>query len=243
MLRVSTLSQRHHRRSLRVAGVMVACAILSPEVQASEASLCRLAAQQASAQTGVPQDVLLAITLAETGRSIGGKAQAWPWAMNTGGESHWFATADELYRAAESRLSAGATNIDLGCFQLNHRWHAAGFASLDAMIDPDLNALYAARFLADLYRESGDWSAAAGAYHSRTPEYADVYRAKFETILARLNGESDGGSDPAQMLLADAAENPAPAVNRFPLLQAGARGTAGSLVPLGQAGQRLIGGS
>lgn len=241
MLRVSTPSQRHHRRSLRVAGVLAACAVLSPAVQASEASLCRLAAQNASARTGVPQDVLLAITLAETGRSIGGKAQAWPWAMNTGGESHWFSTADELYSAAESRLSAGATNIDLGCFQLNYRWHSAGFPSLQAMIDPDLNALYAARFLADLYRETGDWSAAAAAYHSRTPEYADAYRARFETILAQVRDEPESGTDP--VMLADAAERPEPSINRFPLLRAGARGSAGSLVPLGQAGQRLIGGS
>jgi Transglycosylase SLT domain len=243
MPRFVTPSQWLHRRSLRVAGALVVCAVLSPAAQASEASLCRLAAQDASARTGVPQDVLLAITLAETGRSVGGKAQAWPWAMNTGGESHWFATEDELYSAAESRLSAGTTNIDLGCFQLNHRWHAAGFSSLHAMIDPDLNALYAARFLADLYRETGDWSAAAAAYHSRTPEYADAYRARFETILARVQGKSEGGSDPAEMLLADAADSPVPAVNRFPLLRAGARGSAGSLVPLGQAGQRLIGGS
>lgn len=234
---------RQHRRRIVGAGVLLACSMLSPPVLANQASLCRLAAQNASARTGVPQDVLLAITLAETGRSIGGNAQPWPWSMNTGGQSHWFATAEELYSAAESRLSAGATNIDLGCFQLNHRWHAAGFSSLQAMIDPDQNALYAARFLADLYRETGDWAAAAAAYHSRTPQYANAYRAKFETILARLQGQSGADADPDEVLLADAAASPVPAVNRFPLLRAGARGSAGSLVPLSQAGRRLIGGS
>ena len=54
------------------------------------------------------------------------------------------------------------------------------------MFDPDMNALYAARFLSELYREFGDWTGAAGAYHSRTPEYADRYKVKFQNTRIRV---------------------------------------------------------
>ena len=56
------------------------------------------------------------------------------------------------------------------------------------MFDQDVGAAYAARFLRDLYAERGDWSAAAGAYHSQTPHFASIYRARFDRILAGLGG-------------------------------------------------------
>ena len=58
------------------------------------------------------------------------------------------------------------------------------FPSLEAMFDPDTGADYAAQFLQSLYAERGNWSAAAGAYHSQTPARAGVYRARFDRILA-----------------------------------------------------------
>ena len=63
------------------------------------------------------------------------------------------------------------------------------FPSLEAMFDPDTGADYAAQFLQSLYGERGNWSAAAGAYHSQTPSRASVYRARFDRILAGLGGE------------------------------------------------------
>ena len=56
------------------------------------------------------------------------------------------------------------------------------------MFDPDAGAAYASQFLKSLYAERGDWSLAAGAYHSQTPERAGVYRARFDRILAGLAG-------------------------------------------------------
>ncbi len=56
------------------------------------------------------------------------------------------------------------------------------------MFDPDVGAAYAAQFLQSLHAERGDWSLAAGAYHSQTPERAGIYRARFDRILAGLSG-------------------------------------------------------
>lgn len=196
-------------------------------------SLCTTAAQTAADQTGVPLPVLLAITLTETGRKTDGGLQPWPWAINQAGKGHWFSTPDEAVQFAEVQLDLGLRNFDVGCFQVNHRWHSKSFTSTTDMFDPTSNALYAARFLADLYAEHGDWSLSAAAYHSRTPEYADKYRAKFESILAGLTDQPTlDYFEPA----------PTPRVNRFPLLQAGLRGSTASLVPLHSGGIRLFGG-
>lgn len=190
--------------------------------------LCLDAARAAAAATQVPLSVLVAITLTETGRGEGAQVRPWPWAANGGGESHWFDTATDAAAYARDRIASGATSFDLGCFQLNYRWHGGSFASVEEMLEPTANALYAARFLARLHAETGDWSRAAGAYHSRTEERAARYRARFDAFYAAADGEMP---DDRPQLAALAVV--APGRNAFPLLRAGAgAGTLGSLVPL-----------
>lgn len=184
-------------------------------------TLCHAAARVAADRSGVPFEVLIAISRTETGRATGGTVEPWPWTINDSGDGYWFATRAEAEAHAAATLAAGRTSFDLGCFQLNYRWHHGGFASAAAMLDPEDNALYAAQFLADLYTESGDWSVAAGAYHSRTAEYATRYRARFDEFhaAARAQGRQPGLVD----------DRP----NSFPLLQQGeGRRAPGSLVPL-----------
>jgi Transglycosylase SLT domain len=190
-------------------------------------SLCLRAAADAASQTGVPNDVLLAIALVETGRD----GQPWPWTVNAGGDGRWFDTPEEAEAHVAEILAEGVTNVDLGCFQLNYRWHAAAFTSIADMLDPDRNATYAAEFLAEHFAQSGDWTNAAAAYHSATPEYAEAYRTKFETAYAGLGDRPEAAVPPDRARL-----------NRFPLLVAGANGRNGSLVPTTAGGLPLIGG-
>ena len=236
--------RNHYMRTIQILTVCLAFGpVASHSSTSGNADLCRNAALSAARETGVPYEVLLALSLTETGRSDNGIVSPWPWAVHHDGKGYWFDTKAEAIAMAEEALAKGATNIDLGCFQLNIRWHAQAFGSVEDMILPDNNARYAAEFLTQLYEDSGDWAIAAGAYHSRNPDNATRYRAKFETILARIGG------DPALALaaypaadLAAGSMNPAPRENRFPLLQSGAAGRAGSIVPLLPAGDRLVGG-
>ena len=204
--------------------------LLSPAAHAREdaSNLCLRAASGAAERTGVPYEVLLAISKVETGRDD----RPWPWTVNFGGDGKWFDTAAEAEASVTAALDQGATNVDLGCFQLNYRWHSEGFESVADMLDPDRNATYAATFLAEQYSRTGDWATAAAAYHSATPEYAEIYQAKFEAAYARL-----GETEPAQGPPPLAMER----TNSFPLLMAGATGRNGSLVPTGSRGLRLIG--
>ena len=86
--------------------------------------LCVSAAQIAADRTGVPVAVLMAITLTETGRSSETGLRPWPWAVNQAGQGYWFATLEEAVAFAENQLDLGLRNFDVGCFQLNHRWHS-----------------------------------------------------------------------------------------------------------------------
>jgi hypothetical protein len=152
------------------------------------AQICERAIIAGARRAGLPQDVLHAISLTETGRAQGGRLRPYPWAINREGKGHWFKSRDEALAFAKASLAAGRRSFDVGCFQINYHWHGHNFPSLEAMFDPDTGADYAARFLQSLHAERGNWSAAAGAYHSQTPARANVYRARFDRIIAGLNG-------------------------------------------------------
>ncbi|MFN3824036.1 MAG: transglycosylase SLT domain-containing protein [Pseudorhodobacter sp.] len=145
---------------------------------------CLQAAHEAAARHGVPGAILVTIAQAESG--TGPERTPWPWTLNAAGKGHRFDSSHAALKALRDRLDSGETSVDIGCFQLNFRWHGHAFASLEDMIDPPLNADHAARFLATLYRESGDWREAAGAYHSRREEHATPYVRRLERIFAEL---------------------------------------------------------
>ncbi|MEM9550332.1 MAG: transglycosylase SLT domain-containing protein [Pseudomonadota bacterium] len=180
------------------------------------AGICDRAALRASQATGVPIDVLRAVTRTETGRNAGGKLEPWPWTVNMEGAGRWFDTLDGARAYVFKHFKAGARSFDVGCFQINYRWHSKHFKSIDEMFDPNANAQYAATFLRALHDELGDWSRAAGAYHSRTPKYAKIYTARFDRIRADLREQPD----PAPQL-----------AGPIPLVSSGS-GRLGSLVPL-----------
>ncbi len=192
---------------------------------------CDQAAARASELNGVPIDILLAISRVETGR--GGSASGpWPWTINADGQGQWYDSKADAVLAATDHLTDGTGTFDVGCFQLNFRWHGENFPDLGTMFDPVANADYAASYLAGLYQEFGDWSQAVSAYHSRTAELAEAYLQKVKSVLA----------DPGASPVAPEPENEV-RENLFPLLQAGGQGSAGSIVPLQLARGRLIGGN
>ena len=166
-------------------GILLALAA-GADVRAAEdpSDLCERAIVNGARRGGVPVEVLHAVALNETGRRDGEKLRPWPWAINREGKGYWFESRDEALAFARQSLAEGRTSFDVGCVQINYRWHGRAFPSVEAMFDPEWTATYAAQFLRTLYEERGDWSAAAGAYHSLTPELAQKYAARFDTMLA-----------------------------------------------------------
>lgn len=199
-------------------------------------AICDVAAQRAAQNTGVPIGILLSIARVETGRAVAGKFAPWPWSANVSGKGYFFDTAEEAMAFADDLLAQGNANFDVGCFQINLRWHSKNFGSLQEAFDPDLNAAYAAQFLTELFTSEGSWAAAVAAYHSRTPDLADGYLQKVKATWEKMR---DGS--PSDIPVPAEVVQLAPRINRYPLLQGGQIGNTGSLVPQLGAGNILIG--
>jgi soluble lytic murein transglycosylase-like protein len=158
----------------------VAVLLLAAPAQAEPGRLCRAAIQAAERAAGVPAHLLTAIGRVESGRRDPetGAFHPWPWTINAEGRGQFFPTKAAAIAEVRALQARGVRSIDVGCMQVNLRHHPDAFPSLEAAFDPATNAAYAARFLTELRSRSGDWQAAAAAYHSHTPEFAGPYRAR-----------------------------------------------------------------
>lgn len=195
---------------LGLLGVGAAQAVTVATAPPSPADLCEHAVYRVAAETGVPADILGALTLTETGRRHQGRVRPWAWSVNAAGKGSWFDSSARALDYVRDRLARGRRNVDIGCFQLNYRWHGQEFGSVQEMFDPLENARYAARFLRQLYAETGDWRAAAGAFHSRRPEHARRYLVRFDQLRTALKQRGGGAMAHAPETynsFADAAED------------------------------------
>lgn len=237
------LTRLHTKHSFRfrfvawVAACLCVLCLIGPAA-ASVSDLCDDAARRAARETGVPVAVLLAITRTETGRARAGRLEPWPWTVNINGVGHWFGIREAAQDFIDRKLGEGAQSFDIGCFQINHKWHGAAFDSVAQMFDPIAGARYAAAFLTRLHGELGDWSLAAGAYHSRTETHARRYRARFDRILAAV---SEGSADIAPVNVAEHRATPLAWRAARPLMsRPGGQGRNGSLVPIGGRREAFI---
>jgi hypothetical protein len=131
----------------------------------------------------IPGNLLLAIGLQEAGTTRDGRRTIWPWTINAGGNGRMFDDRAEAIAWTDRLIEAGVDLVDLGCMQVNLRWHGERFDGVEEMIDPRANVDYAARFLLSLKAEMGGWDAAAGAYHSRNLERGEAY---LEALAGRI---------------------------------------------------------
>jgi|GEM_PF-1100279 len=166
--------------ALLVLALALALASAPTAEAAGEGMLCQQAIAMAERGSGVPNQLLDAISRVESGRYDPelGTVRAWPWTINAQGQGHFYASKAEAVAAAQAFRSRGVTSIDVGCTQINLAFHPDAFASLDDAFDPVHNAAFAARFLTDLFHQQGSWPHAAAAYHSQTPELGTDYQRK-----------------------------------------------------------------
>lgn len=180
---------------MRIVWCLLTILLLFPSITAAAGNpaavmaICRNAAIKAADRHGVPREVLVAITLVETGTNRGGAYGAWPWTVNVAGKGFWLDSRAAALLQAQRSLARGQPSFDVGCFQLNYKWHGQHFASIDHMFEPGPSGDYAAKFLKSLYGETGDWIKAAGFYHSRTQKHAKRYRTLVAKSVQRMGGK------------------------------------------------------
>lgn len=173
--------------------------ILPKKEQLTDSALCSVAAKQAGVEFGVNYDLLQTISAVESGRwdRLQNRYVAWPWTVNAEGKGYYFASKEEAIVAVKNFQKRGITSIDVGCMQINLKYHGEAFNSVDEAIDPLNNVKYSAKFLRSLYSQSGnDWKRAAKRYHSSNPSAGEIYtqrlQKRFETYkIAGLTQSSD----------------------------------------------------
>jgi hypothetical protein len=158
-----------------------------PAGSESASRACDAAIAAVEREAGLPPRLLAAIGRVESGRRdpVTGAVTAWPWTINAEGRGSFFPDKAAAIAAVRALQAQGVRSIDIGCMQVNLRHHPQAFASLEDAFDPLANARYAARFLTELKSSRPDWMAAAAAYHSQTPEYAEPYRARVAAAWAQ----------------------------------------------------------
>jgi len=141
---------------------------------------CRAAVRAAERAGAIPEELLAAISRVESGRvdPRTGAVTPWPWTINAEGQGLFYDTKAQAVAAVRDLQARGVRSIDVGCMQINLMHHPDAFSSLDQAFDPAANAAYGARFLNQLHGQTGDWSKAAGLYHSATAELGSEYQKR-----------------------------------------------------------------
>lgn len=145
------------------------------DVVINSLSVCVIEILQAQRRYNIPDNILLAIGLQESGKKENGVLTAWPWTVNSYGKGRYFKNKEDAMDWVRLRKEQGIDSNDVGCMQINLRWHPDAFNNLEDAFKPRLNVEYAAKFLTQLYRKTGDWFLAAGSYHSFTKDKRNVY--------------------------------------------------------------------
>ena len=152
---------------------------------------CEYLAKDAEKKYELPENILLSISRVESGyQKVDGIIRAWPWTLNAGGDSAYFKTKKAALNSLKKRIESGVNNIDVGCMQINYRWHNKLFSNLSDMINPIKNVDYGARFLKKLFQRHGSWEKAVKYYHSSKSKFNVRYYKKVKAIWKRENNES-----------------------------------------------------
>jgi hypothetical protein len=159
-------------------------AVISVLAPASPGQLCRTAITAAEQGQAIPVHLMQAIGRVESGRrdAATGTQNPWPWTINAEGQGQFFDSKADALAAVRALQAKGVRSIDVGCMQVNLMHHPDAFPTPEQAFDVSVNAAYAARFLRQLFGQTGDWTKAVGLYHSATPELSEPYAKKVMAI-------------------------------------------------------------
>ena len=141
--------------------------------------VCEKIIKNIESLTDIPEGLLLGIGKTEAGRIIDKKElRVWPWTVNHAGKSLFFDNKKQMKNYVLKHLTKGDNNLDVGCMQVNLKWHKHNFKQVNDMISPEPNISYAASFLVQLKNKYGNWNEAIKNYHSSDPDKNKPYLDK-----------------------------------------------------------------
>ena len=150
---------------------------------------CEKTIKSLELQTDIPKGLLLGIGKAEAIRKINNKYIIWPWTINHAGKSMFFDTKKQMRNYVFKNLKRNDFNIDVGCMQINMKWHKNNFKKIADMFEVSPNISYAASFLLQLKNKHGSWDKAIKHYHSSDPKKNIPYLIKVKSFWKKFEGE------------------------------------------------------
>ncbi len=143
----------------------------------AESSMCSRYFPIYEAKFHMPSNMLRAVAVTESGKWVKQleKNVAWPWTINVEGQGYQFESKAQAIRAVKHHIAEGKRSIDIGCMQVNLKYHPDAFRNLEQAFEPRYNVAYSANFLSDKYKQKGSWEYAIRNYHSANPVHSDKY--------------------------------------------------------------------
>ena len=184
-------------RILSLCVLSLAWLIPSGSLSAKEASasfadtdICLYYTSLQEKKFGIKENLLSTIALVETGRynpdhRLG--SHPWPWTVTSAKGGTYHKSKKEAVAEVKKLISQGIKSVDVGCMQINLKFHGSAFSSIEEALDPDKNTAYAASYLARLHKQTGSWGKAATTYHSGSQEKALKYEEKLISAWRKLN--------------------------------------------------------
>jgi len=141
--------------------------VLANTVQAATKPELLEIISNAEKEHNIPKGLLLAVAKTESNLEA--------YALNISGRPHFFKDKNIASQTIRRALDEGITNIDIGAAQINYKWHGDKFSSIEDMLSPEVNIQYAAKLLAKLKQQHGNWHKAIRIYHSSNLKYHRQY--------------------------------------------------------------------
>ncbi len=128
-------------------------------------------------KNGVPPWFLYGIALQESKMLFGHRALPFPWTLNVKGQAKRYRSYDEALFALKGYVARGLMSVDIGCMQVNWRWHGNRLQTLERALDPYSNIDAGAQILRAEFVATGDWFKTAMRYHAGVINLANQQRA------------------------------------------------------------------
>lgn len=137
-------------------------AAASPQ-PAPQAYSCPELIANAEARRQIPRGLLMAIAVTESG--LNGTPN--PFAMNIAGRAYHAKNTSEMSQIITANKKRGITSIDVGCMQINLKYHEDNFQSYKQLLNSATNVEYGASYLIKLAREQNSWREGVMDYHHK----------------------------------------------------------------------------
>ena len=159
--------------------VVLLCFLTFTFLESKELDNCNYLTEKYGKIYNLPNKLLTSIALVESGIKKS-EFKSWPWTLNVSGKSMYFDNKSETIEYLKSNINL-KKSIDVGCMQINTKYHLKNFKDLSHLVEPEENVKYAAIYLLKLYKKHKSWNEAVSRYHSSIPKRKKNYLKKVYT--------------------------------------------------------------